>query len=98
MRYVRTPSLLTHAVLFAVASASSTTSPTYYCMEATCPHLGAPLEKGHLQPAPDDVEDFVVVWYVLMACLTQSVCITGVSLRRWHVRIASTHSSNMTLN
>ena len=36
----------------------------FYCMEATCPHLGAPLENATLedQAEEDEIEDMVVVW------------------------------------
>ncbi|SNX85839.1 related to Rieske [2Fe-2S] domain protein [Melanopsichium pennsylvanicum] len=38
---------------------------TYYCMESTCPHLGAPLENATLEANDadfdDDIEDLVVV-------------------------------------
>ncbi|WFD28921.1 hypothetical protein MNAN1_003937 [Malassezia nana] len=44
-------------------------SPTYYCMEARCPHLGASLERAPLRPGVDDVEDIIIVWYVCL--LTQ---------------------------
>lgn len=38
----------------------------YYCMEAACPHLGAPLEHAALEERGEagDLEDTVVVWYV----------------------------------
>ncbi|SAM84887.1 uncharacterized protein UBRO_05922 [Ustilago bromivora] len=41
------------------------THDTYYCMEATCPHLGAPLENATIEANDaefdDDIEDMVVV-------------------------------------
>ncbi len=38
---------------------------TLYCMEATCPHLGAPLENASLEDQADEedeIEDMVIVW------------------------------------
>lgn len=47
------------------ASSSVPSHDTYYCMEATCPHLGAPLENATLEANDaefdDDIEDMVVV-------------------------------------
>lgn len=56
----------------APSSTSSSAVPshdTYYCMEATCPHLGAPLENATIEANDvdldtdfdDDIEDLVVV-------------------------------------
>lgn len=55
--------LLADAVLFSFHDAAE---KVYYCMEAACPHLGAPLENAPIerQGEDDDVEDMVVVWYV----------------------------------
>ena len=39
----------------------------FYCMEAACPHLGAPLENATLEDQTDEedeMEDLVIVWYV----------------------------------
>lgn len=53
---------LAHAVLFSFADDGQA---RYYCMEAACPHLGAPLESAPLESRGDDeIEDLVVVWYV----------------------------------
>lgn len=58
---------------FPPAAGTSSDVPRLYCMEAACPHVGAPLENAHVQPAdPDsdveenelelaDMEDMVVV-------------------------------------
>lgn len=54
-------SLLT-TVLFTVADKSA---PRYHCMEARCPHLGAPLDRGIVRTAFDDIEDLIVVWCVV---------------------------------
>lgn len=47
------------------SSSSVPSHDTYYCMEATCPHLGAPLENATLEANDaefdDDIEDMVVV-------------------------------------
>ncbi|CBQ68518.1 conserved hypothetical protein [Sporisorium reilianum SRZ2] len=46
-------------------SESAPSHDTYYCMEATCPHLGAPLENATIEAndaeLEDDIEDMVVV-------------------------------------
>ncbi|PWN53194.1 DUF455-domain-containing protein [Violaceomyces palustris] len=51
-------------VIFSFPSVGSSPKvPSYYCMEATCPHLGAPLENATLEEKEaeegDDIEDFV---------------------------------------
>lgn len=58
---------------FPPAAGAVSDTPRLYCMEASCPHVGAPLENAHVQPAdldsdvdePEveltDVEDMVVV-------------------------------------
>lgn len=39
-------------------------SSRFYCMEASCPHLGAPLENASIYDVEDedDIEDAVIVW------------------------------------
>ncbi|TKY89556.1 hypothetical protein EX895_001341 [Sporisorium graminicola] len=48
-----------------IPSSSVPGHDTYYCMEATCPHLGAPLENATIEANDaefdDDIEDMVVV-------------------------------------
>ncbi|SPO38864.1 related to Rieske [2Fe-2S] domain protein [Pseudozyma flocculosa] len=53
-------------LIFRFPSADAATPSAYYCMEATCPHLGAPLENATIEenePLDDveEIEDFVVV-------------------------------------
>lgn len=66
-----------HSVL--LYSFAGTEGTDYYCMEATCPHLGAPLENAHVEHAPDDVEDLVVVcpWHQYDFSLSTGESSTG---------------------
>lgn len=58
-------------LIFSFPSATSSSTPqphhdAFYCMEATCPHLGAPLENATIEAKDvdeedDDIEDMVVV-------------------------------------
>ncbi|WFD32893.1 hypothetical protein MSPP1_003946 [Malassezia sp. CBS 17886] len=51
-----------HSVLLFAFAGDDALHPSYYCMEAACPHLGAPLEGAALEDAgDDDIEDLVVV-------------------------------------
>jgi uncharacterized ferritin-like protein (DUF455 family)/nitrite reductase/ring-hydroxylating ferredoxin subunit len=47
------------------AAPSKQPQPTYYCMESTCPHLGAPLENAVIEcnqaDVEEEIEDMVVV-------------------------------------
>ena len=53
-----------HSVLLFAFAGDDASTRSYYCMEATCPHLGAPLEGASLETVQDEeqeLEDMVVV-------------------------------------
>lgn len=59
-------SLLLFSFPVAEWAASAASATRYYCMEATCPHLGAPLENAVIEGNEtevdvDEIEDLVVV-------------------------------------
>ncbi|SPO28326.1 related to Rieske [2Fe-2S] domain protein [Ustilago trichophora] len=81
---------------------------TYYCMEATCPHLGAPLENATLEANDaefdDDIEDMVVVcpWHEYDFSLSTgesshgiSACVYQCSVRNDILFIEAPKPSNM---
>ncbi|KAK0565697.1 hypothetical protein OC861_003644 [Tilletia horrida] len=55
----------------------------YYCMEATCPHLGAPLENASIEDVEDEdeIEDAVIVcpWHEYDFSLSTGESSTGMS-------------------
>lgn len=66
---------------------------TYYCMEATCPHLGAPLENATIEANDaefdDDIEDMVVVcpWHEYDFSLSTGESSHGISACVYECRI-----------
>ncbi|SPO29542.1 related to Rieske [2Fe-2S] domain protein [Ustilago trichophora] len=93
----------------AVPSTSAVPShDTYYCMEATCPHLGAPLENATLEANDvefdDDFEDMVVVcpWHEYDFSLSTgesshgiSACVYKCSVRNNTLFIEAPKPSNL---
>ncbi|KAJ1023110.1 hypothetical protein NDA16_003263 [Ustilago loliicola] len=76
------------------SSSALPTHDTYYCMEATCPHLGAPLENATIEANDaefdDDIEDMVVVcpWHEYDFSLSTGESSHGISacVYQCHVR------------
>ncbi|CDW98223.1 hypothetical protein, partial [Sporisorium scitamineum] len=93
------------------STASSSSVPshdTYYCMEATCPHLGAPLENATIEANgaefDDDIEDLVVVcpWHEYDFSLSTgesshgiSACVYDCSVRNDTLYIQAPTPSNL---
>ncbi|KAJ9474112.1 Rieske domain-containing protein [Pseudozyma hubeiensis] len=104
----RTSSATNGIATHSTSGSSVPSHDTYYCMEATCPHLGAPLENATIEANDaefdDDIEDMVVVcpWHEYDFSLSTgesshgiSACVYPCSVRRDALYIQAPSPANL---